>query len=84
MKLMGEVKFQKGLQTYFKKFAWKSANFNDFTACFNNVYGDVTMRKFMENWLNEPGLPQITANLVNILHLLIPLFLVTFSLSPPT
>ena len=68
MKLMGEDKFQKGLQTYFKRFAWKSANFNDFTACFNNVNGDVSMRQFMENWLNEPGLPQVTTTLVSELY----------------
>eukprot|EP00116_Pleurobrachia_bachei_P002555 sb/3462817/ len=68
MKLMGENAFQKGLQTYFKRFAWKSANFNDFTACFNNVNGDVSMRQFMENWLNEPGLPQVTTKLPDTLQ----------------
>ena len=37
----------------------KSADFSDFAACFDNINKDVSVKDFMENWLNEPGLPAV-------------------------
>lgn len=61
-KLIGEKNFQKGLQKYFKTYQMKSANFNDFTGCFDKITDKVSVREFMENWLNEPGFPMVKIN----------------------
>lgn len=37
----------------------KSADFNDFTGCFDKIAKTVSVRDFMENWLNEPGFPMV-------------------------
>ena len=44
----------------------KSADFNDFTGCFDNITAKVSVRKFMENWLNEPGFPMIKITKVGL------------------
>ena len=63
MKLIGETSFQQGLQTYFKTYQMTSANFADFSACFGTIPisspAPITVKAFMEAWLNEPGFPVI-------------------------
>ena len=44
----------------------KSADFNDFTGCFDNITAKVSVRKFMENWLNEPGFPMVKITKVGL------------------
>jgi aminopeptidase N len=44
----------------------KSANFHDFTGCFDKITDKVSVRKFMENWLNEPGFPMVKVTKVSV------------------
>lgn len=58
-RIIGKPAFQAGLQKYFKTYKMQSADFNDFMNCFGNMSKGLTVKKFSEQWLNQPGLPVV-------------------------
>ena len=69
-RIIGKPAFQAGLQKYFKTYKMQSADFNDFMNCFGNMSKGLTVKKFSEQWLNQPGLLYSDLPLVNILKML--------------
>lgn len=53
---IGDENFQKGIRTYYQKFAYKNAASADFIDCMNAAsYKDLTV--FFDQWLKRPGHP---------------------------
>ncbi len=55
-RVVGEDKFWDGLQLYFNRFKYASANTEDLQQAFEDVTGD-TLGWFFQQWVYEPGYP---------------------------
>ncbi len=53
---MGETAFQRGIQTYIKTFANKSANWNDLVSILDKET-EIDLQKWSEVWVNQSGRP---------------------------
>jgi len=53
---VGDAIFQKIIQTYYKQYAGKNANSNDFVAVAESVSGK-PLKAYFKQWLQQPGLP---------------------------
>lgn len=53
---MGETAFQRGVQTYIKTFANKSANWNDLVSILDKET-EIDLQKWSEVWVNQSGRP---------------------------
>lgn len=56
---MGEKVFQRGIQTYIKTFANKSANWNDLVSILDKET-EIDLEKWSEVWVNQSGRPILT------------------------
>lgn len=59
LRLMGEKKFMKGLQDYFKKYKYSNTTGDDLWAALQ-PYANFDIKKFMDAWITQPGFPVIT------------------------
>jgi len=60
--LMGKEAFKHGLQDYLRAFAYSNADWDDFIRVLNK-YAPTDLRTFSQVWVNEKGMPEITAEL---------------------
>jgi alanyl aminopeptidase len=58
---MGEEKFRGGVRAYLKKYSWGNATSADFLASISG--GDATIAKAFSSFLDQPGVPLVTAHL---------------------
>lgn len=55
---IGDDLFQKGLQLYFKRFAYQNTEADDLWGCFSEV-SDQNIGDFMHSWITQSGFPVI-------------------------
>ena len=58
---VGEAAFQRGLQTYFKEFAYHNTEANDLWRHLSEA-SNLDVGKFMNTWLSQPGYPVVSVN----------------------
>jgi alanyl aminopeptidase len=61
---LGEETFRKGIQSYLKAHAWGSATSDDFVAAIADAARNPAVAPAFRSFLDQPGLPLVTAELV--------------------
>lgn len=56
---MGDEKFKKFLQEYYKTYAYRNVTRKEFISLAESIYG-ASLQKFFEEWLEGEGIPNIT------------------------
>jgi len=62
VRMVGEDNFKKGIREYLKKYSYGNASWDDLIAILDE-YTDRDLKKWSHVWINEPGMPRITASI---------------------